>query len=205
MLESRSRRIPLVDVDDETKRAMVVSVVTQYRILKFVAVNVHETQFLRKPLSELNLGTYKNLETAKMDTPVMEVIHQLVNLHISSVPILNSDGMQKSSCGGGCKLTGTGVVINVFEAVDVITLIKGGTYDELNLTVGEALQKRSDVSPCASEMNSWKLTLLPGFPWYLHLLGGGPSRYNLRHYPKVSCSPICGNRRRQSTGWRSYT
>ncbi|KAA6408650.1 MAG: nuclear SNF4 [Lasallia pustulata] len=131
MLESRSRRIPLVDVDDETKRAMVVSVLTQYRILKFVAVNVHETQFLRKPLSELNLGTYKNLQTAKMDTPVMEVIHQLVNLHISSVPILNSDG----------------VVINVFEAVDVITLIKGGTYDELNLTVGEALQKRSDDFP----------------------------------------------------------
>ena len=93
MLESRSRRIPLVDVDDETKRAMVVSVVTQYRILKFVAVNVYETQLLRKPLSELNLGTYKNLQTAKMDTPVIEVIHQLVNLHISSVPILNSDGM----------------------------------------------------------------------------------------------------------------
>lgn len=39
-----------------------------------------------------------------------------------------------------------GIVTNVFEAVDVITLIKGGTYDELNLNVGEALQKRSDVS-----------------------------------------------------------
>lgn len=38
-----------------------------------------------------------------------------------------------------------GVVINVFEAVDVITLIKGGVYDDLNLNVGEALQKRSDV------------------------------------------------------------
>jgi hypothetical protein len=33
----------------------------------------------------------------------------------------------------------------VFEAVDVITLIKGGVYDDLNLTVGEALAKRSDV------------------------------------------------------------
>ena len=164
MLESRSRRIPLVDVDDETKRAMVVSVVTQYRILKFVAVNVHETQFLRKPLSELNLGTYKNLQTAKMDTPVMEVIHQLVNLHISSVPILNSDGMRKSPSFQGCKLTIAGVVINVFEAVDVITLIKGGTYDELNLTVGEALQKRSDVSLRTSKSEIRKLTFLQDFP-----------------------------------------
>ncbi|KAL2053518.1 hypothetical protein ABVK25_006170 [Lepraria finkii] len=129
MLESRARRMPLVDVDDETKRAMVVSVVTQYRILKFVAVNVPETKLLRKPLKHLKLGTYKNLETARMESSVFEVIHQLVNNSISSVPILNSDG----------------VVTNVFEAVDVITLIKGGVYDDLNLNVGEALQKRSEV------------------------------------------------------------
>jgi len=92
MLESKARRIPLMDNDDETKRAMVVSVVTQYRILKFVAVNVSETQLLRKPLKQLKLGTYKNLETARMETPVFEVIHQLVNNSISSVPIVNSDG-----------------------------------------------------------------------------------------------------------------
>ena len=94
MLESRARRIPLIDVDDDTKRGMIVNVVTQYRILKFVAVNVTETQSLRKPLRHLNLGTYENLETTKMETPVIEVIHQLVLHSISSVPILNSDGMQ---------------------------------------------------------------------------------------------------------------
>ena len=38
-----------------------------------------------------------------------------------------------------------GVVTNVFEAVDVITLIKDTNYDNLNLNVGEALQKRQDV------------------------------------------------------------
>jgi len=84
--------MPLVDIDDETKRAMVVSVVTQYRILKFVAVNVTETQLLRKPLKHLKLGTYKNLETARMDSSVFSVITQLVSNSISSVPILNSDG-----------------------------------------------------------------------------------------------------------------
>lgn len=40
---------------------------------------------------------------------------------------------------------GAGGVVNVFEAVDVISLIKGGVYDDLNLTVGEALLKRSEV------------------------------------------------------------
>jgi 5'-AMP-activated protein kinase regulatory gamma subunit len=36
-------------------------------------------------------------------------------------------------------------VLNVFEAVDIITLIKGGVYDDLSLSVGDALLKRSDV------------------------------------------------------------
>lgn len=38
-----------------------------------------------------------------------------------------------------------GIVYNVFEAVDVIALIKGGVYDDLSLNVGEALKKRSPV------------------------------------------------------------
>lgn len=79
---------------------MVVSVVTQYRILKFVAVNVHETQLLRKPLRHLKLGTYKDLVTASMETSVFELIHKLVHHNISSIPILNSDGTSPSGSEG---------------------------------------------------------------------------------------------------------
>lgn len=146
MLESRARRIPLVDVDDETKRNMVVSVVTQYRILKFVAVNVKELQMLKKPLKDIGLGTYDDVQTANMDTPVMDVIHMLVKKSISSVPILDKDGELERDGSIDRVLTLIGILINVFEAVDVITLIKGGVYDDLNLSVGDALLKRSDVS-----------------------------------------------------------
>jgi CBS domain-containing protein len=41
----------------------------------------------------LLLGTYNNIATASMDTPVIDVIHILVERSISSVPILNSEGM----------------------------------------------------------------------------------------------------------------
>ncbi|EEQ32248.1 nuclear protein SNF4 [Microsporum canis CBS 113480] len=123
MLSSRARRVPLVSYDSQTERPLVVSVLTQYRLLKFVAVNVAETQKLRKPLKEINLGTYTDIVTASMDTPVIDVIHKLVERSISSVPIVNS------------------------EAVDVITLIKGGVYDDLNLEVGEVLKKRSPDFP----------------------------------------------------------
>ncbi|KAI1935113.1 AMP-activated serine/threonine-protein kinase regulatory subunit [Ophidiomyces ophidiicola] len=139
MLSSRARRIPLVSHDSQTDRPTVVSVVTQYRILKFMAVNVPQTQNLRKPLREIGLGTYKNIVTASIDTPVINIIHKLVERSISSVPIVNSEG----------------VVYNVFEAVDVITLIKGGVYDDLNLPVGEVLRKRSADFPgiytCSTE------------------------------------------------------
>lgn len=128
LLESRARRIPLVDVDDETKREMVVSVITQYRILKFIAVNVTETEMLKKPVSEIELGTYGNLQTATMDTPVIDVIHMMVKRSISSVPILDEENR----------------VLNVFEAVDVIAIIKGGVYDELTTSVGDALSKRAE-------------------------------------------------------------
>ena len=185
MLESRARRIPLVDIDDETQREMVVSVLTQYRILKFVSVNVKETQMLRKPLRDLRVGSYENLSYAHMDSPVIEVIQALVKRSISCVPILDQDGM----------------VLNVFEAVDVIALIKGGDYDNLQLTVGKALEKRSDVRICLLRnhqilsMSTDSSSL--GLPRHLHLHAQRPPRHNLRHDPQVTRAPPRGGRRAQ--------
>ena len=197
MLQSRARRIPLVDIDDETHRPMVVSVITQYRILKFVAVNVKETQKLVVPLKDLvgKIGTYGKgaggtveLATAHMDTPVMDVIHMLVRKNISSVPILDQDGEVSSffffprGSGFGMLTYWLGAVINVFEAVDVITLIKGGVYDDLNLSVGDALLKRSDVSPLSNSLPYWYLIAV-GLPRHIHLLCPRSSGYHLRYHP----------------------
>jgi 5'-AMP-activated protein kinase regulatory gamma subunit len=139
MLKTRARRIPLVDIDDETGREMVVSVITQYRLLKFISVNVPETEMLKKSVREIGLGTYGDLQTANMDTPVIDVIHMMVKYSISSVPIVDESNH----------------VQNVFEAVDVISVIKGGNYDELTTSVGEALSKRAEdfagIYTCSEE------------------------------------------------------
>lgn len=68
-------------------------------------------------------------------------------------------------------LISTGVVLNVFEAVDVIALIKGGLYDDLNLTVGDALLKRSDVSSSVGSRVSslGGANMFTGLPWHFHL------------------------------------
>ncbi|KAF5707101.1 nuclear SNF4 [Fusarium mundagurra] len=132
MLKTRARRIPLVDVDSETNKEMVVSVITQYRILKFIAVNnEHNTVLLKKTVRDIGLGTYSGIATASMGSSVLEVVHLMVKHNISCVPIIDSHGR----------------VLNVFEAVDVIPCIKNGAYDDLDGSVGEALCKRSDESP----------------------------------------------------------
>jgi 5'-AMP-activated protein kinase, regulatory gamma subunit len=132
MLKTRARRIPLVDVDSETNKEMVVSVITQYRILKFIAVNnEHNTVLLKKTVRDIGLGTYSGIATASMGSSVLEVVHLMVRHNISCVPIIDSHGR----------------VLNVFEAVDVIPCIKNGAYEDLDGSVGEALCKRSDESP----------------------------------------------------------
>lgn len=132
MLSTRARRIPLVDRDDETGRETVISVITQYRILKFIAVNNEQyTTLLKKPVRDIGLGTYHNLATATMSSTVLDAIHLMVEHNISAVPIVDKHNR----------------VLNVFEAVDVIPCIKGGAYDELSNTIGEAISKRADDFP----------------------------------------------------------
>ncbi|KAG5984148.1 hypothetical protein E4U55_005861 [Claviceps digitariae] len=140
MLKTRARRIPLVDVDEGTGKETVVSVITQYRILKFIAVNnEHNTVMLKKTVREIGLGTYSNLATIHMGHTVLDAIHMMVDRNISCIPIVDSENR----------------VLNAFEAVDVIPCIRGGTYEELDDTVGEALCKRPDDSPgiytCSAE------------------------------------------------------
>lgn len=47
---------------------------------------------LLKPLSELPIGTYDDIATADMHTPVIQVIQMLSKRGIASVPIVDSEG-----------------------------------------------------------------------------------------------------------------
>lgn len=126
MLQSSARRIPLVDRDEDRDREIVVSVLTQYRILKFVALNCKETRCLLVPLGDLRIGSW-DLVTATLETPVLEAVRALAEHETSSIPVVDADNK----------------LINVYEAVDVLALLKIPDLD-LNLCVGEALLKRSD-------------------------------------------------------------
>lgn len=40
LIQSHARRLPLLDYDTETGHEVIVSVLTQYRLLKFISINV---------------------------------------------------------------------------------------------------------------------------------------------------------------------
>ncbi|CCM01939.1 uncharacterized protein FIBRA_04012 [Fibroporia radiculosa] len=150
LVQTHARRVPLLDNDAETGHEVIVSILTQYRLLKFISINCpKDIQQLHLPLRKLNIGTYVSdlplsngdategynrfhpIATATMSTPVFDVVHMFSERGISAVPIVDEEG----------------IVVNLYETVDVITLVRLGAYQSLDLTIAEALNQRSPDFP----------------------------------------------------------
>ncbi|KAJ3800818.1 CBS-domain-containing protein [Lentinula aff. detonsa] len=142
LVQTHARRLPLLDYDSDTGHEVIVSTLTQYRLLKFISINA-KIQKLNLSLRRLKIGTYvaassptdvpegqnpyHPIATATLNTTVFNVVHMFSELSISAVPIINEDG----------------IVVNLYETVDVMTLVRSGSYQSLDLTISEALKQRS--------------------------------------------------------------
>ncbi|CAK5280247.1 unnamed protein product [Mycena citricolor] len=137
LMRTHARRLPLLDKDTDTGHEVIVSVLTQYRLLKFVALNCpSEIQQLHMSLRKLKIGTYVSspgvkpfhpIATARLDTKVFDVVHMFSERSVSAVPIIDDNG----------------IVVDMYETVDVMTLVRLGVYQNLDLTIAEALKTRS--------------------------------------------------------------
>ncbi|KAJ2159897.1 AMP-activated serine/threonine-protein kinase regulatory subunit [Coemansia sp. RSA 552] len=124
--------LALVDEDTETGNDVIVSVLSIYRILNFMAVNIDDKKKLKQhSLYDLQIGTYGDLVTATMDVSVIDIIRMFVENNISVVPILDDSG----------------VVLNVFAESDIMLLAREGLLDELDIPVSEAIALRPDDYP----------------------------------------------------------
>ncbi|KAF8310550.1 CBS-domain-containing protein, partial [Clavulina sp. PMI_390] len=134
LIGTHARRLPLIE-EQPTGEEVILSVLTQYRALKAISTNVKEIRHLKRSLRSLGIGTYINptadnpfapIYTAQLNTTVFEVVHLFSEKGISAVPIIDSEG----------------IVINLYETVDVITLVRLGAYQSLDLTISAALKQR---------------------------------------------------------------
>lgn len=64
--------------------------------------------------------------TATLETTVFDVVHMFSERGISAVPIVDAQGN----------------AIDMYESVDVITLVRSGAYQSLDLTIRQALDRR---------------------------------------------------------------
>ena len=102
LLNNQLHRLPLIDSTPTSDT--IVSVLTQSKILRFIAANEVNQTLLEKTIGELGLGTFENLITIEPSTQLIEILLIFIDKRISSVPIVDSDG----------------TVLDVFEKYDVL-------------------------------------------------------------------------------------
>lgn len=161
LVRTHARRIPLIDVDAITGKDSILCVLTQYRVLKFIAINTQsDVDRLTQSIGSLGIGSYVSsyqseptnhlsddehhhdpfhpLATATLDTTVFDV-HMFSERGISAVPIVDADGS----------------VIDMYEAVDIVDLVRSDAYRLLDLTIAEAIARRSPefcgVTVCSAD------------------------------------------------------
>ncbi|KAJ3034743.1 AMP-activated serine/threonine-protein kinase regulatory subunit, partial [Rhizophlyctis rosea] len=125
LIDNELHRLPLVDT--AKGHETIISVITQYKILKYIAANCPDLTKLSSPLRDLNIGTYTDVATATPQTPLITVLNTFISRRISAVPIVDENGC----------------VLDVYEKYDVLMLAREGAYYDLEMPVSEALIRRS--------------------------------------------------------------
>lgn len=184
LIRTHARRIPLIDQDATTGKDAILCVLTQYRVLKFIAINAQsDVDRLTQSIGSLGIGSYVSsyqssrqlshpshpnsdtpdsthhhtnsttttntahsdhdpfhpLATATLQTTVFDVVHMFSERGISAVPIVDENGS----------------VVDMYEAVDIVDLVRSDAYRLLDLTIEEAIARRSPdycgVTVCSAD------------------------------------------------------
>ncbi|XP_030836246.1 5'-AMP-activated protein kinase subunit gamma-1 isoform X6 [Strongylocentrotus purpuratus] len=140
LIQQKIHRLPVID----NATGNVIYILTHKRILKFLALlqktEIKSPSFLKKTLKELNIGTYTNIATARPDTPLITALNMFINKRVSALPIVDENNK----------------IVDIYAKFDVINLAAEKTYNNLDITIQQALQFRQTyfegVSTCkASE------------------------------------------------------
>ncbi|XP_073705572.1 5'-AMP-activated protein kinase subunit gamma-2 [Garra rufa] len=126
LIKNKIHRLPVID--PVTGNALYI--LTHKRILKFLQLFVCEMPkpaFMRQTLEELGIGTYNNIAFIHPDTPIIKALGMFVERRVSALPVVDV----------------TGKVVDIYSKFDVINLAAEKTYNNLDITVTQALLHRS--------------------------------------------------------------
>lgn len=127
LVEHKIHRLPVID----NRNGNALYVLTHKRLLHHMYYNLLEEQqppFMNKSLRELGIGTYDNIATATPDTPIITALNIFTARRVSALPIVDKSGR----------------VVDVYAKFDVINLAAERTYNNLDVTLRDALKHRAE-------------------------------------------------------------
>ncbi|KAM9850586.1 5'-AMP-activated protein kinase subunit gamma-3b [Aulostomus maculatus] len=126
LLKNKIHRLPIID----PASGNVLHILTHKRILKFLHIfgsMIPKPWFLQKQIGELAIGTFKQIATVQESATVYDALTIFVERRVSALPVVNEQGK----------------VVALYSRFDVINLAAQKNYNNLNMTMREAITSRA--------------------------------------------------------------
>uniref|UniRef100_A0A8C3HHA2 Protein kinase AMP-activated non-catalytic subunit gamma 3 n=1 Tax=Chrysemys picta bellii TaxID=8478 RepID=A0A8C3HHA2_CHRPI len=125
LIKNRIHRLPVI----EPVSGNVLHILTHKRILKFLHIfgaMLPKPRFLHRTIQELGVGTFRDIAQVLETAPVYMALEIFVDRRVSALPVTNE-----------------GEVVGLYSRFDVIHLAAQKTYNNLDMSVREALKRRT--------------------------------------------------------------
>uniref|UniRef100_A0A673ICF9 5'-AMP-activated protein kinase subunit gamma-2 n=1 Tax=Sinocyclocheilus rhinocerous TaxID=307959 RepID=A0A673ICF9_9TELE len=126
LIKNKIHRLPVID----PVSGNALYILTHKRILKFLQLFVCEMPkpaFMKQTLEELSIGTYSNIAFIHPNTPIIKALSIFVERRVSALPVVDESGK----------------VVDIYSKFDVINLAAEKMYNNLDISVTQALMHRS--------------------------------------------------------------
>uniref|UniRef100_H2T2J5 Protein kinase, AMP-activated, gamma 3b non-catalytic subunit n=1 Tax=Takifugu rubripes TaxID=31033 RepID=H2T2J5_TAKRU len=126
LLKNKIHRLPIIDPISGD----VLHILTHKRILKFLHIfgsMIPKPRFLQKQIGEVAIGTFRQIATVHESASVHDALMIFVERRVSALPVVNEEGK----------------VVALYSRFDVINLAAQKTYNNLNMTMREAIASRA--------------------------------------------------------------
>jgi len=121
--------VALVSKDQHTRLDNPVGLLSRHKILRFIAQNCDQQGTFRETIVQARIGTFTNLATAHLTTPVVEAASVLATQGFTALPVVDEQGL----------------VVNVFEQSDIMNLLLAGLFGELAMPIRDAFKYRPET------------------------------------------------------------
>uniref|UniRef100_A0A3P8S2M2 Protein kinase, AMP-activated, gamma 3a non-catalytic subunit n=1 Tax=Amphiprion percula TaxID=161767 RepID=A0A3P8S2M2_AMPPE len=126
LLRYKIHRLPVIDPESGN----VLHILTHKRILKFLHIfgkKVPKPAFLQKQIQELRIGTFRNIATVQQTASLYDALSIFVERRVSALPVVDEQGK----------------VVALYSRFDVINLAAQKTYNNLDMSMQEAVRRRT--------------------------------------------------------------